>query len=305
MSRSSYDRYLTIFSPDGRLYQVEYAFKAINTAGLTSIAVRGKDCCVVVGQKKLPDKLIDASSVTNIFNLTPEIGCIMTGRVADARAQVQRAKMEAADFKYKYGYAITPDLLAKRLANMNQVYTQRAAMRPYGVSMILVGVDGERGPQIFKIDPAGYYVGFRATAAGVKQTEATNFLEKQFKKSTTTTTSATGDDAPELPAGASATDAAALEAQHISNSLSMQQTLDLAVNTLATVLAQDLKPSELEVAIVGGPEAAKFVVGGDDEGAVEQLDSSTLPKEVQLQKRFRKLSEDDISVILERLAERD
>lgn len=305
MSRSSYDRYLTIFSPDGRLYQVEYAFKAINTAGLTSIAVRGKDCSVVVGQKKVPDKLIDASSVTNIFNLTPEIGCIMTGRVADARAQVQRAKMEAADFKYKYGYAITPDLLAKRMANMNQVYTQRAAMRPYGVSMILVGIDAEHGPQIFKIDPAGYYVGFRATAAGVKQTEATNFLEKQFKKSSTTTTGDAASAVPEAPAGASATDAAALEAEHISSNLTMQQTLDLAVNTLATVLAQDLKPSELEVAIVGGPDAAKVTLGGDDEGGIAQLDSSTLSKEVQQQKRFRKLNDEEISVILERLAERD
>lgn len=57
MSRSSYDRYLTVFSPDGRLYQVEYAFKAINTAGLTSIAVRGKDCSVVVGQKKIPVRI--------------------------------------------------------------------------------------------------------------------------------------------------------------------------------------------------------------------------------------------------------
>lgn len=209
--------------------------------------------------------------------------------------------MEAADFKYKYGYAITPDLLAKRMANMNQVYTQRAAMRPYGVSMILVGIDPERGPQIFKIDPAGYYVGFRATAAGVKQTEATNFLEKQFKKSSSTSSTSIAPAGESVPEAASATDAAALEAEHISSNLSLEQTLDLAVNTLATVLAQDLKPSELEVAIVGGPEAAK--AAHDDSGA--PLDSSTLPKEVQQQKRFRKLNDDEISVILERLAERD
>lgn len=302
MSRSSYDRYLTVFSPDGRLYQVEYAFKAINTAGLTSIAVRGKDCAVVVGQKKVPDKLIDASSVTSIFNLTPEIGCIMTGRIADARAQVQKARAEAADFKYKYGYAITPDLLAKRLANINQVYTQRAAMRPYGVSMILVGIDDERGPQIFKVDPAGYYVGFRATAAGVKQTEATNFLEKQFKKSAAVAAAAASsntDSAPSTTTGAdaSAQDAAALEAEQVSSSLSMEQTLDLAVNSLATVLAQDLKASELEVAIVGGPDAYT--------NPEQELDSAMLSKQTQAQRRFRTLSTDEIITILDRLAERD
>lgn len=303
MSRSSYDRYLTVFSPDGRLYQVEYAFKAINTAGLTSIAVRGKDCAVVVGQKKVPDKLIDASSVTSIFNLTPEIGCIMTGRIADARAQVQKARAEAADFKYKYGYAITPDLLAKRLANINQVYTQRAAMRPYGVSMILVGIDDERGPQIFKVDPAGYYVGFRATAAGVKQTEATNFLEKQFKKSAAAAASSSAEATPTAAAAsttapdASAQDAAAVEAQQVSSSMSMQQTLDLAVNTLATVLAQDLKASELEVAIVGGPQAYS--------NPDQESDSAMLPKDTQTQRRFRTLSTDEITTILDRLAERD
>ncbi len=206
---------------------------------------------------------------------------------ADARAQVQRAKMEAADFKYKYGYAITPDLLAKRMANMNQVYTQRAAMRPYGVSMILVGIDPERGPQIFKIDPAGYYVGFRATAAGVKQTEATNFLEKQFKKSSAASSSTTAADnisstttatPAAADANASATDTAALEAEYVSSNLSLEQTLDLAVNTLATVLAQDLKPSELEVAIVGGPDAAK--------AAEERMEQRNWTRQ-RCQRRFR------------------
>lgn len=80
MSRSSFDRYLTIFSPEGRLYQVEYAFKAISSAGLTSIAVKGRDAVVVAGQKKVPDKLLDPDSVSNIFPITPEIGCIITGR---------------------------------------------------------------------------------------------------------------------------------------------------------------------------------------------------------------------------------
>ena len=220
MSRSAgYDRHITIFSPEGRLYQVEYAFKAIQSSGFTSIGIKGKDTVVVLTQKKIPDKLLDGSTVTHLFELAPSIGCVMTGMIADARAQVSRARDEARDFQYTMGYAIPCDLLAKRMAKINQVYTQHAAMRPLGVSMTLIGMDAERGPQLFKCDPAGHYIGYKATASGLKGQEAIQFLEKKCKKIDL-------------------------------NVLSTEETIELALNCLATILAQDLKADEIEMGIL-------------------------------------------------------
>eukprot|EP01103_Thecamoeba_quadrilineata_P020124 TRINITY_DN8479_c0_g1_i1.p1 TRINITY_DN8479_c0_g1~~TRINITY_DN8479_c0_g1_i1.p1 ORF type:complete len:248 (-),score=44.12 TRINITY_DN8479_c0_g1_i1:130-873(-) len=217
-SSAGYDRHITIFSPEGRLYQVEYAFKAVKAPGMTSVAIRGKDSCAVVTQKKIPDKLLDPVTVTHLFRITDNIGVVMTGMIADARSQVQRARYEAAQFKFKFGYEIPVAALAKRMADLSQVYTQHAWMRPLGVAMLLVGIDEELGPQLYKCDPAGSYVGYKAVGAGAKEQEAHNFLDKKFKSN------------PELNTA--------------------QETIQLAITTLQTILSADFKSTEIEVGVV-------------------------------------------------------
>jgi len=245
MSRGSsagYDRHITIFSPQGKLYQVEYAFKAVRNANITSIGVKGKDCVIVVTQKKVPDKLIVPSSVTHMFKITSKIGCVSTGLIADAKSQLTSARQQAAEFKYKNGYEIPVGYLAKRIADTCQVYTQHAYMRPLGVVPILCGIEFEGKqaiPQLYKIDPAGFFVylpllllyfvnhdlfhilkvGYHAIAAGHKEQEANNLLEKKVKS------------APE-------------------KGMTYDEAMEAAILTLQTVLGSDVKPTDIEVGVV-------------------------------------------------------
>lgn len=229
MSRGNtgYDRYITIFSPEGRLYQVEYAFKAVKSVGTTGIGVRGKDCVCVVIQKKVPDKLIEPESVTSLHKVTRSVGVLLTGLPADGRAVLQEAREMAAKFKLEFGYEIPVDHLAKLIADKAQVRTQYANMRPFGVVSIVCGIDDERGPQLFRVDPAGYYVGYKACSAGAKDTEATNFLEKKVK------------------AG---------------QQFSKEECIQMAISALQHVLSEDFKATEIEVGVVSVDEGGQFRV---------------------------------------------
>ena len=163
------DKTMKVFSPDGRIYQIEYAFKAINSFGQTSIAVRGQDCVVVCSQKKVPDKLIVADSVTNIFNISDCIGAVIVGNMNDARVMVAQIRQIAAQFKYDNQYEIPVPVLAQRIGNELQRAGQRAGIRPFCCMITLVGCDEEFGPQVFKIDPSGSSIGFKALATGSKE----------------------------------------------------------------------------------------------------------------------------------------
>lgn len=179
---AGYDRQITIFSPDGKLYQVEYAFKAITSEGINCLAIKGTDNVALICQRKVADnKLLDHSFSTHIHAITETIACCAIGLQADSYAIVSKAREEAAEFRYKFGYTVPVDVLAKRLASIAQVSTQQASMRPLAVMLTLIGIDDEtRTPYIYKVDPAGYYTGYFAVATGPKSTEITSALEKTF-----------------------------------------------------------------------------------------------------------------------------
>jgi 20S proteasome subunit alpha 1 len=130
---------------------------------------------------------------------------------------VQRLRYEAHEFENKFGYKVPCHLLAKRIADVAQVYTQHASMRAFGVVTMLISVDDEKGPQLFKIDPAGHFWGYKATSAGVKEQEAQNYLEKKIKAN---------------PA------------------MDYEATLHTAITCLQSVLSADFRPNEIEVGVV-------------------------------------------------------
>lgn len=178
-NQANYDRAITVFSPDGRLYQVEYAREAVKR-GTTAVGVRGKNFVALLVDKRVNSKLIVPASIEKIFAIDAHLACATSGLVADARALVDRARVEAQINRVSFDEAIPVELLAKRICDVKQAYTQMGGGRPFGTSLLVAGVDAT-GPRLFETDPSGALVEYRASAVGAGRGPALELLEKEYK----------------------------------------------------------------------------------------------------------------------------
>jgi proteasome alpha subunit len=177
---AGYDRAITIFSPDGRLYQVEYALETVRR-GSPAVGIRTGQG-VVLAVEEGGRKLQSDGSVLKMFQIDDHVGAVAAGYISDARIQVDSARVAAQSNRLVYDEPVDIETIAKRIADMNQQYTQYAGVRPFGVSLIIAGVDENLGPVVFLTEPTGVYLGFDAAATGAGSDQVNEYLEKNYKK---------------------------------------------------------------------------------------------------------------------------
>ena len=179
----AYDRAITVFSPDGRLFQVEYAREAVKR-GTTTVGVKFKDGVVLIVDKRLSSKLIEPESIEKIFKIDSHIGCATSGLVADARALVDRARIECQVNAFNYSEDIAVESLVKKICDFKQSYTQYGGVRPFGTAMLMAGIDAS-GPHLYETDPSGAMMAYKAGGIGAGRNEVMEVFEKNYKDNMT------------------------------------------------------------------------------------------------------------------------
>lgn len=208
-----YDRAVSMFSPDGRLLQVEYAKKTVKQ-GSTAIGLVCNDAVVLVAQKRLPGKLIISSSVEKIYQIDEHLMATFAGITSDARVLVERSQVKAQQNKISYDTPVDVISIVKEISDLKQYTTQSGGLRPFGVSLILAGIDVD-GPKVYITDPTGIYFRYNAVAIGADEAKATEYLEKEFKEN-----------------------------------LSVDNGIKLAINAIKSCSEEDLESDKLEVAVI-------------------------------------------------------
>ncbi|KAF4666817.1 Proteasome subunit alpha type-5 [Perkinsus chesapeaki] len=194
--KSEYDRGVNTFSPEGRLFQVEYAIEAVKL-GSTAIGITTKEGVVLAVEKRIGSPLIEPSSIEKIMQIAPYAGCAMSGLTADARTLVDHARVEALNHDFTYNEPMQVESIVHSISDMALDFSRsddkkkkgdkkkKTMSRPFGVALLVAGVDADNGPQLFMADPSGSYTKYRAAAIGSAAEGATSILLEQYKESLT------------------------------------------------------------------------------------------------------------------------
>jgi len=176
-----YDSRTTIFSPDGRLFQVEYAMEAISHAG-ACVGILATNGVILAAEKKTTSKLLESNvSSEKMYKIDDHIACAVAGITADANILINNARLNALRYTFQYQEPIPLEQLVAQLCDLKQGYTQYGGLRPFGVSFLYAGWDSHFGFQLYHSDPSGNYGGWKATAIGANNQRAQSILRADYK----------------------------------------------------------------------------------------------------------------------------
>ena len=174
----TYDKANTVFSPDGQLFQVQYAFEAVNR-GSATVAVTGSDCIVMAVEKMVTAKLQDARTIRKIQRVDEHLMMTFAGLQADARVLIDKVRLECQSFRFQYEDEPSVEYIARFMGETQQKYTQRGGVRPFGISTFLSGFSDGR-PVLFQTEPSGAVGQWKASAVGKKSKELREYMEEKY-----------------------------------------------------------------------------------------------------------------------------
>jgi len=176
----AYDRAITVFSPDGRLFQVEYALETVNR-GYTILGISCSEGIVLGAEEKVETKLQDPEFTLKLYEIDDHLAAAIVGLSSDARVLIDQARVYAQSNRLMYDEPIDVEIITKRIGDVKQLYTQHAGVRPFGVSIIFGGVD-KRGNKLFVTHPSGSYGSYKAVAVGIGRETVENILKKDYRE---------------------------------------------------------------------------------------------------------------------------
>ena len=175
----AYDRAITIFSPDGRLFQVEYALETVQR-GSTVLGIACLEGVVLAAEERTASRLQDPNFSWKIFEIDDHVGAAISGLSSDARVLINQARIYAQSNKLMYDEPADIEVLSKRIGDVKQMYTQYGGIRPFGVSIIFGGAD-KKGCKVLQTDPSGAVWAYKAASVGAGSETVRGLLEQKYR----------------------------------------------------------------------------------------------------------------------------